>query len=114
MEDRGNGQSFALVGKIEEGQARAELPLPTDFFSFSLSVDGVMGKEDQVILAILIQLMAAKMEEPILNVKGWVNSRIAIAIARSYSLVLYGAWFPSTLHTRETYWELGLGLGLAQ
>ena len=32
---------------------------------FVLSVDGVMGKEAQVVLATLSQLMASKMEEPV-------------------------------------------------
>ena len=41
-----------------------------------LSVDGVLGKEAQVVLATLIQLMTEKMEELNLYIKGWVNGRI--------------------------------------
>ena len=48
-----------------------------------------MGKEDQVLLATLSRLVAAKMEEPILHVKDWVNGRITLSVVRSYSRVLY-------------------------
>ena len=44
-----------------------------------------MGKENQVVLANLSQLVAAKMEEPIPYIKGWVNRLIAIAVLRLYS-----------------------------
>ena len=65
--------------KIEEGQAHATLTQPKEFFSsFLLSVDGIMGREAQVVLATLSWLMAAKMDESILHVNGWVNGRIAI------------------------------------
>ena len=73
-----------------------------------------MGKEDQVVLATLSRFMAAKMDEPILHVKGWVNGRIAITVTRSYSRVLRGARVPSPLRTQEPDWELVFGLGLAQ
>ena len=48
------------------------------FYPFSLSVDGRMIKETQVVPATLGQIMAAKMDEPISHVKSWVNSRIEI------------------------------------
>ena len=85
------------------------------FFSlFVLSVYGVMGKDTQVVLATLSQIMATKMDETILHVKSWVNGQIAIAVARSYSQVLRGAQFPIPLHTLELEWALGSGLGLVQ
>ena len=34
---------------------------------------GVMGKEALVVLTTLRQLMAAKLENPILHITGWVN-----------------------------------------
>ena len=40
------------------------------------------GKESKVLLVTLSLLMAAKMEEPISHVKGWVNGQIAIKAAR--------------------------------
>ena len=84
------------------------------FSPFFLSVDGMMGKEALVILATLSRLMAAKLDEPILHVTGWVNNQIAITVARSYSRVLRGARAPSPLRTQEPQWVSGSGLGLAQ
>ena len=54
------------------------------FSSFFLSVDGMLGKKVLVVLTNLSHLMAAKMEEPILQVRFWVNFRITTAVARSY------------------------------
>ena len=74
----------------------------------------MMVKESQVIIATLSQLVAAKMEELISHVKVLVNGRIAIVVARFYSLVLCGYQVPSPLRTWEPYWELFWGLDLAQ
>ena len=46
------------------------------FSLFSLLVGGMIGKEALVVLATLSRPMAAKTDEPILNVTGWVNGRI--------------------------------------
>ena len=70
-------------------------------YPFVLSADEVLGKETQVVLATLSHLMAAKMEEPVSQVKDWVNGRISIVVARLYSRMLYGSWVPSTLRTPE-------------
>ena len=56
-----------------------------------LYVDGMMGKEAQVVLSTLSQIVANKMEEPISHVKGWVKVRISIMAARSYSCMLCGS-----------------------
>ena len=62
------------------------------FFSpFIISVDGMMVNEAQVVLDTLSRLMDAKMEETILHVKGWVNDRITIVVARFYSWMLCGS-----------------------
>ena len=53
-----------------------------------LSVDGMLGMEALVILANLSQLMAAKMDEPILHVQVWINGQFEIAVARSYSRMI--------------------------
>ena len=45
------------------------------FPPFVLSVDGVMVKEAQFLLATLSWPVAAKMEKPIFYVKGWVNNQ---------------------------------------
>ena len=66
--------------------------------SFEISVYRMMGKEALVVLATLSQVMAAKMDEPILHVTGWVNERTVIAVARSYCRVISRAKSQSTLH----------------
>ena len=56
------------------------------FFSLLiLSVDGILGNKALVVLANLSQLIAAKMDETISYVRGCINGRISIAVARSYS-----------------------------
>ena len=59
------------------------------FSYFFLSVDGMMVKEALVVLATLSLVMAVKMDEPIFHITGWVNGRIAIVLAMSYSRVLH-------------------------
>ena len=74
----------------------------------------MLGNEALVILANLIQLMAAKMEEPINYWRVWVNGRISIAVVILYSRMIRGDRLPSPLRYRDPDWESGLGLGLAQ
>ena len=71
------------------------------FSLFVLSVDGLLGKEAQVVLSTLSQLVAAKTEEPILHVKGWVNGRVTNVLAGSYYKMLGGSRVPINLLTRE-------------
>ena len=40
---------------------------------------------------------------------GWVNGRIAIAVSRSCSQMICGAWLPSPLREREPEWDPGSG-----
>ena len=80
---------------------------------FVLYVYGILGKEVLVIPVNLSLLMAEKMEEPILQVRGWVNGRTEIAVARLYYRIICGARLPSPLQDRDLDWESGLGLGLA-
>ena len=84
------------------------------FYLFVILVDGVMDKEEQVVLTTLSLTMATKKDEPSLHGKGWVTGRIAITAAMSYSQVLHGDLVTSTLRTCERYWALRLRLGLAQ
>ena len=51
---------------------------------FALSDDGVIGRETLAILRNLSQLMAAKIDELILHVRGYIDIWITIAVARSY------------------------------
>ena len=84
------------------------------FFLGVLSVDGMLCKETQAVLAALSQLMAAKTENPILHVKGWVNGRIVIVFTRLYYRRICRDQAPSTLRNRELEWYSGLVLGLEQ
>ena len=74
----------------------------------------MLEKEALIVLTNLSQLMAAKIEEPILHVRGWVNGRIAIKVGRSYSHMIRGARLPSPLRYRYPDWDSGSGLRLAQ
>ena len=74
----------------------------------------MLGREALVVLTNLIQLMAAKMDEPISHVHGWINGRIPILVARSYSQMIRGDRLPSPLRDREPDWEPSQGLRLAQ
>ena len=50
--------------------------------------------------------------EPLLQIRGWVNGRIKIAVKRSYSRMIRGARPPSPLRERELDWDLESGIGL--
>ena len=54
------------------------------FSPFVLSVDRMLGREYLVVLYKLSQVMSEKSEEPLLQVQGWVNRRIKIAVVSSY------------------------------
>ena len=58
------------------------------FYPFVLSVDGLLGKESHIVLANLSQLVAEKMEEPILHMCSWFNGLIVITVARLYSFMI--------------------------
>ena len=51
----------------------------------------MMGKEALVVLSILIQLTAVKMDKPISHFTGWFIIQITITVARSYYRVLHVA-----------------------
>ena len=64
---------------------------------FSLSVYGMRRKEALVVLTSFSRLMAKKIEEPLSHIRGWVNGRIVIAIARLYYRIICGVNLPSPL-----------------
>ena len=74
----------------------------------------MLGKEALVVLTNLSRLIATNLEEPLSQVRGWVNGRIAIAVVRSHYRMIRGARRPSPLWDQEQDWDLGLGLGLTQ
>ena len=63
----------------------------THFSLFVFSVDGMLGKEAQVVITSLSWLTAPKMDKPILHMRGLINGNIAIIDARSYSHMIRGA-----------------------
>ena len=72
---------------------------------FVISANGMLGREALVVLANLSRLMAVKMDESILHVRGWVNGQITIAVARLYSQMIRGARLPSPLQDEELDWD---------
>ena len=75
------------------------------FLLFFLSVGGILGRESLVVFLQLSQVMAEKREEPLSKVRERVNGRIVIAVARSYSQMIRGSQFPSTLQERDLDWD---------
>ena len=70
------------------------------FLLFILSVGRIIGRESLAVLSQLSQAMADKKEETLLQVQGWLNGRISITVARSYSRKIRGARLPITLRER--------------
>ena len=81
---------------------------------FVLSVDGMLGKEAQVLLKQLSQIMVEKMEEPVSHMRGWIDRKVVIAVTRFYSHILCYASLPITLWCRKPKLDSGSGLLLAQ
>ena len=69
------------------------------FLLFVLSVDGMLGREALSVLFQLSQVISEKREEPLFQVRGWVNVRIGIAVVRSYSRMNRGSQVPSPLRS---------------
>ena len=61
----------------------------------------MLREEALVILANFSLTMSGKIEEPILHVRGWINGRISIAVAWSYSCMIWDTCLPSPLWYRE-------------
>ena len=67
------------------------------FSPFVVSVYGILGGEEMVVLLQLSQVMAEKRDELLSHVWGWVNSQILIAVTRLYSRMIRGAQLFSIL-----------------
>ena len=77
--------SFWIDGKKSIRTNTGRISTKNRFFSpFVLSFDKIMGKQGQVVLAILSQIMAVKMDELVSCVTGWVNGWFVIAVTRSF------------------------------
>ena len=58
--------------------------------------------------------MEDKLKEPISQVRGWVNGRIAIVVACLYSRMISVDCLPSPIQYQDPDWDSGSGIGLAQ
>ena len=114
IKEGSNGNAPVLLGKMNKDKHSNHWHEQGKNICFSLSIDGMLGKEALVVLQNLSILMSAKLEERILHVRGWVNSQIVIVVLRYYYRMIYRACIPSLLWDRDPDWELGSGLGLAQ
>ena len=81
-------------------------------FLFVLTVDGILGKEALVTLNNLIRLIVTKIEEPLSQVRGWVNRWIESTVMRLYYRMILRASLPSPRWDQEPDWDLVLGLDL--
>ena len=57
-------------------------------YLFFISVNDMLGKEVLVVIVNFSRLMAEKMKEPILHVRGWVVGQITIVVAILYSYMI--------------------------
>ena len=83
------------------------------FSNFVLSVDGMLSREALVVLANLSQLIADKMDEPILHVQVWINGRFTFMVVRLYSCMIRVARLVSPLRDQDPDWHPASGLRLA-
>ena len=66
-----------------------------------------------VVLSQLSRVMAEKMEESLSQIRRWVNGRITIAVARSYSQMIRRTRLPSHLRQRKQGLDTESGIRLA-
>ena len=83
------------------------------FPQFVLLVEVMIGREPLVVISQLSQVPAEKREEHFLQLRGWVNRRIAIALERSYSRMIHKAQLPNPLREGEPGLDTESGIGLA-
>ena len=86
----------------------------TNTFLFVLSVNDMLGNEVMFVLKNLSGIMAAKMDEPISHVRGWINIQIAILVTSSYSQIIHVDLLLTHLRERDPEWDPASGIGLAQ
>jgi hypothetical protein len=83
------------------------------FTPFVVSTDGLIGKEAKSVLKALSIKLAEKWEKPYAVVRGYVNTRMSIAIVRATHICLRGSRIPtSKMSNRFPLWEDKAGLSL--
>ena len=65
-----------------------------DFTPFIASVDGLLGKEAQMLLKKISELLARKWGRPYSKIASYVNARISIALTRATNLCIRGSRTP--------------------
>ena len=83
-----------------------------DFTPFVASVDGLLGKEAQMLLKKISELLERKWGRPYSKTASYVNARISIALTRATNLCIRGSRTPaSRISSRQPIWEDGAGFG---
>ena len=71
-----------------------------------LSIDGMLGREYLSVLTQFSRNMAEKLDKLISHILGWINVRISITVARSYSSMICKAQLHSPRQDRELDWDI--------
>ena len=74
----------------------------------------MLWKEALVVLTSLSRLIVTKIEEPLIQVCGWVNIWIKTVAARSYFRMIRRYCLHIPLRDRKLEWDPGLDLRLEQ
>ena len=82
------------------------------FVPFVVSTDGLIGREAKNLLRQIALRLTAKWDQPYSVVKGFVNSRISLAILRATNLCIRGSRVPASKMSKRVQWLDGAGLGL--
>jgi hypothetical protein len=83
------------------------------FTPFSVSVDGLIGKEVKTVLKVLAARTATKAGKTHSNVMGYMRTRLSKAIVRATHVCLRGSRAPtSRMSNRRPQWENTAGLAL--
>jgi hypothetical protein len=73
------------------------------FSPFTTSVDGLLGAEAQKILKLLAERLSTKWSKPYSSVRGYVNARISLALAKACYRCLRGSRIPVTKMSQASF-----------
>ena len=82
------------------------------FTPFVVSCDGLLGREAELLLKRLSELLSTKWEKPYSVVHCFVKTRISFAIIRATNYCLRGPRIPGSYICQSVQWQGGSGLGL--
>jgi len=81
-----------------------------DFIPFMVSTDGVFDFE--AFLERLAKFLAEEREKPYSTVRGFINTRMSIALGRATNRCIRGSRTPASNMPNRFLWEGGAGVGL--